>query len=206
MSAAEQLNFWMVIHGALLAACIPIFLRFCDRSEAYKAALAGVNSSLEALRKRLAEDLRERVMSICEPDVASHRVVSSLLQSDGKTPYVEQPGDPLQSESFRNIIHAFAEDSGNGLASYHAILRARAAWSFWSRAIGWLVYTFLAWQLFALFCLAILGKLCGIDILRWAFPIAVPSAIGTIAFLATLGLSMYWHGRIVAECQNNESL
>lgn len=141
MTYEDLISIVLGFHSAILFVSLTAYFKYGDRSQVFAKSLQGTSSALETMRKRIAQELGERLKPILR---SSGSVTSAILGPEGD--YVETAIDSLDGEEFRNVLREFAEKSAEAMADCRSLLVARDQWCRWAERLSKGILFLVIWE------------------------------------------------------------
>ncbi len=189
MTHDELVKYGLSIHGVLLSAVFIAFYKYGDRSELVKTVTVDAKETVDNLRYRIAERLRECLRPVFEDVEVIY--VTPLLNDLGN-PWTESTVNPAGGEAYRNALGSFIDDNVDVIADYRTLKSAVSRWMTLSGIRSWSTWWASVWQLLAVAVLGLGEKLMGFTVpdalIHWSF---VPIVIAVVLFLGASGVMNY---------------
>lgn len=194
MTLADPLNSVLGAHGAVLLVAWGALHKYGDRSDLFGKSLAGVDSTLERLRRKISSALARHLEPVFK---GAGSDPSPILEPKGNM-YIEKPVNPVGGEAYREAVRDFVEGGSEAIADYVALLKARDEWCRWAKTRGWAMLFLFVWEFLAVCALGIGVALLDVPSPKWILSSSlVPTVFLALAVVALFAMVMRQDDRIL---------
>lgn len=195
MTHQELLTLALSVHSGVLMASVAAFYKYGDRSSFAKNLVENARETKQALRYRIAEQLRECLRPVFEDvDVID---VSPILDASGD-PWSEEAVNPAGGEKYRDALADFLNSEADAVGDYRTMRIIVPRWEAISCVRSWLVLLTVIWEGLALALIGSLEKLGGYKIRESLLEASLaPTILAVLAFFVASGFMMYLHDQIL---------